>query len=94
MNKKITIIHLCEININLTYILKYFNIIYTYKQFLCGTSNDPRECLILKIFENLRSCFWYSIYKFGLSVCLSVCLYTETSKQLNRLGLNFLWDIT
>ena len=33
--------HLCEININLTYILKYFNIIYTYKQFAIG----PKFCV-------------------------------------------------
>ena len=33
-----------------------------------------------------------SIYKFGLSVCLSVCIQL-TSKRLNRSGPNFLWDI-
>ena len=34
-----------------------------------------------------------SIYKFGLSVCLSVCLYPINVKMAEPIGPNFLWDI-
>jgi len=35
-----------------------------------------------------------SIYKFGLSVCLSVCLYSINVKTAEPIGQKFLWDLT
>ena len=47
--------------------------------------------------KDFRGYIYASLYKFGLSVCLFVCLSVciqYTSKRLNRSGPNFLWDIT
>ena len=47
---------------------------------------------LLRVISKSRARIAYSIYKFGLSVCLFVCLYPKNGRT-DRAQI-FLWDIT
>jgi len=55
---------------------------------------DGGLIIVFRISESNTELYREILYILCLSVCLFVCLFPWTSKLLNRLGPNFLWDLT